>query len=387
MNNMVYSAVVPATVGAMDVRSYKALDKKTETYTVRWVNYDGTLLQEDTDIAAGSMPSYKGKAPAREADAKYTYTFAGWNPEIVSVTKDVTYTAQFTAKEIPSQPTTTVQATTAGQQETSQAATTQPATTKLQPTTTAQVTTTAQATTKPQPTTAAQATTTAQTDSDSTDNSDDNNDADDSAKADNAADSTAASGSLNVSGINATVSVKNGTVIKNAAGVAVNSGNVYLRAIPKTAGQSEADRIRQAVANQNVDLGDMQLVYYEVELVDAFGNPLTFDGNITVTFAYPEGTDAQTYTFKVLHLLKSGVLDVMDPYVTSEGLSVEVSELSPFAIAYKEAAQEVVQTGENVSSSQTVDRAPVVILMVLIAVSVAVLLGITYSSKNRKSER
>ena len=238
-----------------------------------------------------------------------------------------------------------------------------------------------QDTTKPQPTT------TAQTASDTTGNSDDNNGADDSAKAGNAAASTAASGSLNVSGINATVSVKNGTVIKNAAGIAVNSGNVYLRAIPKTAGQSEADRIRQAVANQNMDLENMQFVYYEVELVDAAGNPLTFDGNITVTFAYPEGTDAQTYTFKVLHLLKSGVLDVMDPYVISDGLSVEVSELSPFAIAYKEAASDVVQTGENVYSTQTGDRAPVVILMALIAVSAAVLLGITYSSKNRKSER
>ena len=272
-------------------------------------------------------------------------------------------------------------------------------TTKPQPTTTAQAatkpqpTTTAQATTKPQPTTTAQAatkpqpTTTAQTALDTTGNSDDNNGADDSAKAGNAAASTAASGSLNVSGINATVSVKNGTVIKNAAGIAVNSGNVYLRAIPKTAGQSEADRIRQAVANQNMDLENMQFVYYEVELVDAAGNPLTFDGNITVTFAYPEGTDAQTYTFKVLHLLKSGVLDVMDPYVISDGLSVEVSELSPFAIAYKEAASDVVQTGENVSSTQTGDRTPVVILMALIAVSAAVLLGITYSSKNRKSER
>ena len=280
-----------------------------------------------------------------------------------------------------------------------QPTTTAQAATKPQPTTTAQAatkpqpTTTAQAATKPQPTTTAQAatkpqpTTTAQTASDTTGNSDDNNGADDSAKADNAAASTAASGSLNVSGINATVSVKNGTVIKNAAGIAVNSGNVYLRAIPKTAGQSEADRIRQAVANQNVDLENMQFVYYEVELVDAAGNPLTFDGNITVTFAYPEGTDAQTYTFKVLHLLKSGMLDVMDPYVISDGLSVEVSELSPFAIAYKEAAADIVQTGENISSSQTGDRAPVVILMVLIAVSAAVLLGITYSSKNRKSER
>ena len=324
-NRVVYSAVVPEVRGTMDVRSYKALDKQ-----------DTTKPQPTTTAQASTKPQ-------------------------------PTTTAQAVTKP---QPTTTAQAATKPQPTTTAQAATKP-----------QPTTTAQATTKPQPTT------TAQTASDTTGNSDDNNGADDSAKAGNAAASTAASGSLNVSGINATVSVKNGTVIKNAAGIAVNSGNVYLRAIPKTAGQSEADRIRQAVANQNMDLENMQFVYYEVELVDAAGNPLTFDGNITVTFAYPEGTDAQTYTFKVLHLLKSGVLDVMDPYVISDGLSVEVSELSPFAIAYKEAASDVVQTGENVSSTQTGDRAPVVILMALIAVSAAVLLGITYSSKNRKSER
>lgn len=324
-NRVVYSAVVPEVRGTMDVRSYKALDKQ-----------DTTKPQPTTTAQAATKPQ-------------------------------PTTTAQAVTKP---QPTTTAQAATKPQPTTTAQASTKP-----------QPTTTAQAATKPQPTT------TAQTASDTTGNSDDNNGADDSAKAGNAAASTAASGSLNVSGINATVSVKNGTVIKNAAGIAVNSGNVYLRAIPKTAGQSEADRIRQAVANQNMDLGNMQFVYYEVELVDAAGNPLTFDGNITVTFAYPEGTDAQTYTFKVLHLLKSGVLDVMDPYVISDGLSVEVSELSPFAIAYKEAASDVVQTGENVSSTQTGDRAPVVILMALIAVSAAVLLGITYSSKNRKSER
>ncbi len=360
-NRVVYSAVVPEVRGTMDVRSYKALDKQ-----------DTTKPQPTTTAQAATKPQPTTTAQATTKPQPTTTAQAATKPQ-------PTTTAQAATKP---QPTTTAQAATKPQP-----TTTAQAATKPQPTTTAQAvtkpqpTTTAQATTKPQPTT------TAQTASDTTGNSDDNNGADDSAKAGNAAASTAASGSLNVSGINATVSVKNGTVIKNAAGIAVNSGNVYLRAIPKTAGQSEADRIRQAVANQNMDLGNMQFVYYEVELVDAAGNPLTFDGNITVTFAYPEGTDAQTYTFKVLHLLKSGVLDVMDPYVISDGLSVEVSELSPFAIAYKEAASDVVQTGENVSSTQTGDRAPVVILMALIAVSAAVLLGITYSSKNRKSER
>ena len=396
-NRVVYSAVVPEVRGTMDVRSYKALDKQ-----------DTTKPQPTTTAQAVTKPQPTTTAQATTKPQPTTTAQAATKPQPTTTAQAATKpqpttTAQAATKP---QPTTTAQAVTKPQPTTTAQAVTKPqptttaqAATKPQPTTTAQAatkpqpTTTAQAVTKPQPTTTAQATTkpqpttTAQTASDTTGNSDDNNGADDSAKAGNAAASTAASGSLNVSGINATVSVKNGTVIKNAAGIAVNSGNVYLRAIPKTAGQSEADRIRQAVANQNMDLENMQFVYYEVELVDAAGNPLTFDGNITVTFAYPEGTDAQTYTFKVLHLLKSGVLDVMDPYVISDGLSVEVSELSPFAIAYKEAASDVVQTGENVYSTQTGDRAPVVILMALIAVSAAVLLGITYSSKNRKSER
>ena len=50
-------------------------------------------------------PSYKGKQPSKAEDDDYTYTFIGWDKELVAVSEDATYTAVFdkTAKN----PTTT----------------------------------------------------------------------------------------------------------------------------------------------------------------------------------------------------------------------------------------------------------------------------------------
>ncbi len=68
-----------------------------ETYPITWKNEDGTVLKVDDAVKFGSTPEYSGETPTKEGNAQFTYTFAGWNPEVVAVTGEATYTATYTA--------------------------------------------------------------------------------------------------------------------------------------------------------------------------------------------------------------------------------------------------------------------------------------------------
>ena len=71
-------------------------------YSIKFVNEDGSLVEEKTDYHYGDnivLPT----EPTKDADAEYTYTFAGWtdnNGEIVdlndiTVTENTTFTAKY----------------------------------------------------------------------------------------------------------------------------------------------------------------------------------------------------------------------------------------------------------------------------------------------------
>ena len=64
-------------------------------YIITFCNDDGTILQQDT-LELGEMPEYRRGIPTKDSTEQYNYTFIGWDKELFPVTKDVTYTAQFT---------------------------------------------------------------------------------------------------------------------------------------------------------------------------------------------------------------------------------------------------------------------------------------------------
>ena len=81
----------------------------TATFSLRLNKYLITFLNDDESVLCaeeweyGSMPSCE--EPTKEADKKYTYSFAGWQPEIVEVTGVATYTATYDATENTALPT------------------------------------------------------------------------------------------------------------------------------------------------------------------------------------------------------------------------------------------------------------------------------------------
>lgn len=71
------------------------------TYTVKWINDNGTVLENDI-MPYGSRTVYNGEAPVKANDGQYTYTFEQWTPTVETfVTENKTYTAQYSAEEIP----------------------------------------------------------------------------------------------------------------------------------------------------------------------------------------------------------------------------------------------------------------------------------------------
>jgi hypothetical protein len=70
-------------------------DTTVNTYTITWKNDDGSVI-DTTTVPYGTVPTHADATKAN--DAYYTYTFAGWSPELAAVTGDAEYTAQFNAQ-------------------------------------------------------------------------------------------------------------------------------------------------------------------------------------------------------------------------------------------------------------------------------------------------
>ena len=84
------SDTLPAVTG--DITYPATFDSTKRSYTITWKNDDGSVI-DTTTVEYGETPTHDD--PEKAEDEQYTYTFAGWTPEIAAVTGDAEYTATF----------------------------------------------------------------------------------------------------------------------------------------------------------------------------------------------------------------------------------------------------------------------------------------------------
>lgn len=88
-------AVVAVTADATYMATYTSILRK---YTITFLNDNGEVLSAE-QWSYGETPTCP--APTKADDEQYTYTFAGWRPEVVAVVGEATYTATYTATAKP----------------------------------------------------------------------------------------------------------------------------------------------------------------------------------------------------------------------------------------------------------------------------------------------
>lgn len=73
-------------------------DRADKTFTVTWLNYDGSVLKVDHVPYTKNYYGYIGEIPKKESDSKHDYLFEGWSSKTNETTRDITYIACFSIK-------------------------------------------------------------------------------------------------------------------------------------------------------------------------------------------------------------------------------------------------------------------------------------------------
>ena len=70
-------------------------NQQINTYTVTFVNDDGTVLKKVENVEYGTSISYSGDTPTKEGNVLEYYEFAGWSPNVSTIVADTTYVATY----------------------------------------------------------------------------------------------------------------------------------------------------------------------------------------------------------------------------------------------------------------------------------------------------
>jgi len=71
--------------------------KVTSQFRIRFLNYDGTVLQTLDAVNSGETPTYTEATPVKPNDADNIYTFDSWTPALAAATDNQDYTATYSS--------------------------------------------------------------------------------------------------------------------------------------------------------------------------------------------------------------------------------------------------------------------------------------------------
>ena len=89
---------VEPTAVTEDFDYYAVYSETLRSYTVRFLDFDGTELQSSTYLY-GATPGIS-KVPTRQSTVAYDYAFSGWTPAIDTVKGPATYTALYDSSKV-----------------------------------------------------------------------------------------------------------------------------------------------------------------------------------------------------------------------------------------------------------------------------------------------
>jgi hypothetical protein len=164
-------------------------------------------------------------------------------------------------------------------------------------------------------------------------------------------------------------------VAKDAAGNVVDIRNAKVSAKSDYV-QAQKAEIDTILTNNGINLGANKL-YYNVSLTDADGSTLTLaGGSVKITFAYPDGINADNYDFSVYHINTDGTVDSLGVTKTDNGLVVETRSFSPFVISYTlKSADTTATSGQSADGVKTGDTANPMPYVIMLGAAMLLVLG------------